>query len=120
MARLGALMGIMGYWILLIILFSASGSPFAGTGFTVNSTMNVSGHLPENPGTPGVLDQLFYLLQLTLAFIGFVGQILLFLVLGIGLPASYPTSVQLIFTIWNFFIFVVAVAILISFIPGES
>jgi hypothetical protein len=112
-------MAIVGYWIFILILFALPGSPFASEGFSISSSFNSSVTVPVVTPTPTVLDQIFLLLDYVIFVLTVGGQILLFLILGIGLPASYPFSVQLLFSFWNFFIFVVGVGIVISIFTGD-
>ena len=119
MSKVFGLMAIMSYWIVIIILFALPGSPFAGEGFTITDSINSSITPPVIGDTPSVLDQLYLLLSYIIFVLSVGGQILLFLVLGIGLPASYPFYVQFLFGLWNFFIFVIGVGIVISMFTGD-
>ena len=119
MGKIVALMGILGYWMILILLFVIAGSPFAGEGFTLNSTPNITGNITTPTPAPTLLDLLFDALNFVSNFVFILAQIFAFLILGIGLPASYPATIHLIFGFWNFFIFVVAIGIVISFFTGD-
>lgn len=123
MAKVGALMGILMYWIFLALIFLLPGSPFSDQGFEFNSTIpntNSSGSVPVLPPDPGLVDYLAYFIAFLIYFGGIIIQLFALIVFGIGLPASFPLWVQLIFSFFNFFVFIVAVGISASFLPGGN
>jgi len=92
---------LLGYYGLIIVLLTASGSPF--TDIDYNASINSSG-LGDDETDTGGLFSVGVDLGRFFALVGF----------GVGLPSSVPSVISLAFTIWQSMVTMFTVGFIIS------